>query len=265
MTMLTPNLVARIAAAPARLAAGGPARAARYFGHDGVAVTLNTNSFAHCRLAAASFAIGALVAVALGAASAGMALAQTGQPPAAAPAAPAASPAAPVVPSAPAPPSPGVLTLPPQPPPVAPLAAAPAEKPGFFGAFGQWWDQSMADFKTKMKDQQTKMDEFNKQSADAAKDAATATGQAMKSAADAMTHLTHVVEVQETCPLAGNGAADCAVAATNVCKGKGYNTGQPLDVRTAEKCADSLWVSGQPPAAAADCPVETVLLRAACQ
>ncbi|MGA7787401.1 MAG: hypothetical protein WCA56_04455 [Xanthobacteraceae bacterium] len=110
-----------------------------------------------------------------------------------------------------------------------------------------------------MKQQQTKIDEFNKQSSDAA----AATQQAMKSAVDAM-RPSHVIDIQQTCPVAGNGAADCATAATNVCKAKGYSSGQPLDVRTAEKCADSLWVSGQNPLTA-DCPVETVLLRAACQ
>ena len=159
---------------------------------------------------------------------------------------------------------PALPAMPPQPPPVAPLAAPPADKRGFLNGFGQWWDQSIADFKAKMKEQQTKLDDFNKQSADAAKDAATATGEAMKSAADAMTHFSHVIEIQETCPVAGNGAADCATAATNACKGKGYNAGQPLDVRTAEKCNASLWVSGSSPATA-DCPVETTLLRAACQ
>jgi hypothetical protein len=146
--------------------------------------------------------------------------------------------------------------LPPQPPP------PPTEKRGFLNDFGKWWDQSIADFKTRMKEQQSKLDDFNKQSADAA----SATSDAMKNAADAMVHLkvSHVIEVQEKCPLAGNGAADCATAATNACKGKGFDTGQPLDVRTAEKCADSLWMSGQTQTAA-DCPVETVVLRAACQ
>ena len=70
--------------------------------------------------------------------------------------------------------------------------------------------------------------------------------------------------MHEVCAIAGNGAADCATAATKACKAKGFETGQPLDVRTAEKCNASLWVSGQNPATA-DCPVETVLLRAACQ
>jgi len=147
-------------------------------------------------------------------------------------------------------------------PPPAPPAPAPEQR-GFLNGFGKWWDKSVADFKAKMKEQQTKLDEFNKQSADAAKDAAAATQQAMKNAADAM-RPSHMIEIQQTCPVAGNGAADCATAATDVCKAKGFNTGQPLDVRTAEKCADSLWVSGHNPTVA-DCPVETVLLRAACQ
>lgn len=201
-----------------------------------------------------------LVAAALTAATAGIALAQNNQaPPAGAPVAqqpPAQSPAQPSA------------VFPPQPPPPA-LPEPPTEKRGFLNNFGQWWDQSVADFKAKWKEQQTKLDAMNKQSADTAKDAAedaaTTTQQAMKNAADAMRlPISHVIEVQETCPLAGNGAADCATAATNACKGNGFNTGQPLDVRTAEKCSASLWVSGQNPATA-DCPVETVVLRAACQ
>ncbi|HUI15895.1 MAG TPA: hypothetical protein VL048_20740 [Xanthobacteraceae bacterium] len=153
-------------------------------------------------------------------------------------------------------------TLPPQPPPPG-LAAPPTEQRGILNGFSKWWDQSIADWKAKMQEQQTKLDAMNKQSADAAKNAATATQEALKNAADAL-RPSHVIEIQQTCPVAGNGAADCATAATDVCKAKGFSAGQPLDVRTAEKCADSLWVSGQPPTAA-DCPVETVLLRVACQ
>ncbi len=174
--------------------------------------------------------------------------------------APAAAPPAPAGLSAP-PPASGLM-LPPQPPPPG-LAGPPTEQRGFLNGFSKWWEQSVSDWKAKMKEQQTKIDDLNKQSADAAKDAATATQQAMKNAADAL-RPSHVIEIQQTCPVAGNGAADCATAATAVCKAKGFNAGQPLDVRTAEKCADSLWVSGRPPTTA-DCPVETVLLRAACQ
>ena len=156
--------------------------------------------------------------------------------------------------------------------PAAPSAVSPqsatagAEKPGFFSAFGRWWNDSVADFNAKMKEQQSKLDQFNKESSAAAKDAAAATQQAMKNAADAMVRLptSKVIEVHEVCAMAGNGAPDCEAAATNVCRGKGFNTGAPLDIRTAEKCNASLWVSGQN-TQSGDCPEETVILRAACE
>jgi hypothetical protein len=187
----------------------------------------------------------------------GMAVAQNN------PAAPAPSAAAPQTPSPPAPAQPASPAaagpaLPSQPPPV--------EKRGFLNDFGHWWDDSIASFKAKMQEQQAKANDFNKTSVDAAKDAASATQQAMKNAADAIVRLpaARVIEMHEVCALAGNGAPDCQAAAVNACRGKGFNTGQPVDIRTAEKCTTSLWVSGQNPTSN-DCPVETVVLRASCQ
>jgi hypothetical protein len=147
-----------------------------------------------------------------------------------------------------------------QPDQSASLPAAPDQKRGFLNDLGKWWDDSVANFNAKMKEQQAKLDEFNKQQSAAAKDAT----QAMKNAADAMFTPSKVIEVQQPCPVAGNGAPDCAGAATNVCKAKGFSDGRPMDIRTAERCKASLWVSGQTPTAA-DCPIETVLLRVACQ
>jgi hypothetical protein len=192
------------------------------------------------------------------AAMAGLALgqtAQTPQTPAATvptPTAPAVAPQAPEAAAAPAVPQPaGVLALPPQPPP--------AEKRGFLNDFGQWWNKSVADFGAKMKEQQSELSDFNKQSA-------AATQEAMKNAADAMVRLptSRLIEMQQVCPLAGNGAPDCQQAATTACQTKGFKAGQPVDIRTAEKCTASLWVSGQAPTSG-DCPLETVVLRAACQ
>jgi hypothetical protein len=200
-------------------------------------------------------AFGALIAIAWTAGVVSLACAQTAPAPVTAAAAPPASAQAP----APVPPQPATaIALPPQPSPPG-LPEQPAEKRGFLNNFGTWWDKSMADFKAKMQEQQTKIADFNKQSADATKEA-------MKNAADAWVRLpaSRVIETQQVCPPAGNGAPDCATAATNFCKGKGFKDGQPLDIRTAEKCAASLWVSDQTPTAA-DCPNETVLLRVACQ
>ncbi len=141
-----------------------------------------------------------------------------------------------------------------------PLPTAPEEKRGFLNGLGDWWNDSVASFSAKMKEQQAKLDEFNKQQSDAAKDAQ----EAMKKAAGAMFSTSKVIEIQQLCPTAGNGAPDCATAATNVCKAKGFSAGQPIDIRTAERCKASLWVSGQNPTIDS-CPVETVLLRVACQ
>ena len=207
---------------------------------------------------------GALLAL-LFAYACGGALAQSPPSP---PSGPSASPPAVAAPPLSEPQSP--TALPPQPPPSAAAATpqAPTEKRGFFDDLAHWWNSSVADFNAKLKEQQTKLDDFNKKSAEAAKDAATATQQAMKNAADAMVKsaTSKVIEIHAPCAIAGNGAADCATAAVNACKGQGFSDGQPLDVRTAEKCNASLWLQGQAqrPANAA-CPVETMVLRAACQ
>jgi hypothetical protein len=250
------------------MALGVPARCRRREAITGVAVTSRSLKIVTCRTAA----FGWLAAAVLSAAMPDIASSQTNQAPPAA-ASPAAAPPAGTANAQPSPPpdqaSPAApaqtppssdSALPPQPPPVAALPAPPAEKRGFLSEFGDWWKKSSDDFNAKMKEQQSKLDDFNKKSADAAKDAAAATQQAMKSALTP----SKMVEMHEVCAIAGNGAADCATAATKACKAKGFETGQPLDVRTAEKCNASLWVSGQNPATA-DCPVETMLLRAACQ
>jgi hypothetical protein len=214
-------------------------------------------------------ACGALLAL-LFACACSIALAQSGSPPSPPTSAAPATPAVPQQSDAQSSPQQGSpqLTLPPQPPPSVASSPTTAEKHGFFDDFARWWRDSVTDFNAKLKEQQTKIDDFNKKSAEAAKDAATATQQAMKSAADAMVKsaTSKVIEIHELCAVAGNGAADCASAAVNACKGKGFSDGQPLDVRTAEKCNASLWLQGQGQRSAnAECPVETVVLRAACQ
>jgi hypothetical protein len=196
-----------------------------------------------------------------------LALAQNGPSPSSATS---AAPATPVAPQQSDAQSPTTLTLPPQPPPQSVASSPPpAEKRGFFDNLERWWRDSVTDFNAKLKEQQTKIDDFNKKSAEAAKDAATATQQSMKNAADAIVKsaTSKVIEIHEPCAIAGNGAADCASAAVNACKGKGFSDGQPLDVRTAEKCNASLWLQGQGQqrSANAECPIETVVLRAACQ
>ena len=191
-----------------------------------------------------------LLAASLSAAAAGIAIAGDGQAPAADTA------AGNVVQQAPENPAPPALSrsFPGQPPPV--------NKPGFLHELGRWWD-----------DARSKFEDFKKKSDDAAKDAAAATQDAMKNAAeasrDAATAIvrlpnTRVIEVRERCQAAPNGAPDCQAAATNACRGKGFNIGKPVDVRSSENCPPAVLQSGQRPAEG-ECPVETVVLLAACQ
>jgi len=224
-----------------------------------------SNHATKAQSAAQSWIAGSFIAASVMAVPTGLAFAQTNQ---SAPAAAALAPAPVTVqPSAQQPQTatqtppaaPPGLTLPAQPQPQPPGAASPSastdQQHGFFDNLGRWWHDSVADFNAKIKEQQSKLDDFNKKSAEA-----------MSNAASAMVKLqtSKVIEIHEPCAIAGNGAADCATAAINACKGKGFKDGQPLDVRTAEKCNASLWVSGQP-STPTDCPVETVVLRAACQ
>jgi hypothetical protein len=105
--------------------------------------------------------------------------------------------------------------------------------------------------------------------------AATATGAATdamkgavevtKNAATAIVRLpnTRVVELRETCARAPNGGSDCAAAAANGCRAKGFSGGNPLDTRTAEKCDPKPPQPGQMPGLR--CASETVVIRAVCQ
>jgi hypothetical protein len=134
-----------------------------------------------------------------------------------------------------------------------PAQPPPAERPGFIAQFGHWWDQTRGKL-------------------DNPKDAANATQDAMRNAAeatkDAMTAIvrlpaTRVFELRAPCELAPNGAPDCRQAAANACRGKGFSSGDPIDVRSSENCPASVALSGREPAPG-ECPTETVVLAAAC-
>jgi len=169
----------------------------------------------------------------------------------------------------PAPP-PVPATAPAAAPAAAPMAAPilpaqpPSDQPGLLPAFGRWWHDAFGDWGAKF--DRAKQNQV-------AKDAADATGEAIKNAAaatkDAATAIvrlpgTRVVEVSEPCAVAGNGAPDCQVAATGACRKKGFNSGQPIDVRTSQECPAAVLMSGKPPAEG-ECPNETVVLRVICQ
>lgn len=161
--------------------------------------------------------------------------------------------------------APAAGALPPQPPPV--------NKPGFLHQLGVWWNDSFADFDAKMKAARDKLNDYNKQQGQAARETSAATQQALKDAAQATKDvatavvklpITRVVEFHDRCQVAGNGAPDCQTTANEACRKKGFNSGQPLDVSTSQECPARVMLSGRPPAEG-ECHDVTVVLRAACQ
>ena len=161
-------------------------------------------------------------------APAGSALAQTAQPPTA---------AAPVAPR-----KPQSARAPAAPPAAPPPSRSRRNRRrhsrprnvAFSTILARWWDKSIADFDAKMKDQQSKLDDFNK-------DSATATQDAMKSAFDAV-HPSRLVEMHEVCATAGNGAPIARPAVTNACRAKGFKCGDRRHPHRGKMHA-SLWVS----------------------
>ena len=197
-------------------------------------------------------AIMASIAVALSAAAVGSAGADDGQTPAGAGA----------VQQAPAP-APGSL----------PAQPSPANKPGFLRQLEVWWNDSFGDFNAKMKSAKDKLDDYNKQQNQAAKETSAATEQALKDAAqvtkDAATAvvklpITRVFEFHDRCQVAGNGAPDCQTTAINSCRTKGFDSGQPLDISTSQECPARVMLSGRPPVEG-ECKDVTFILRAVCR
>jgi len=172
------------------------------------------------------------------------------------------APAAPPAQQAPAAPAPGVAP-----------SQAPPSRPGFLHQLGVWWDDSFSDFNAKMRAAKDKFDDYNKQQDQAAHEASSATEQALKDAAqatkDAATAVvrlpaTRVFELTDRCAVAGNGAPDCQTTANNACRAKGFGTGRPLDVSSAQECPARVMLSGRP-LVEGECRNVTTLLRVVCQ
>jgi hypothetical protein len=167
-------------------------------------------------------------------------------------------------PPAASPSAPPSTLFPPQPPA--------ATRGGFFDQLGRWVDDSASYLQSRLKAAGSGISALNSKSTDAAKDAASATGDALKGAvsvskdaASAIVKLpaTRVIETHDRCARAPNGGSDCAGAATAACHAKGYASGSPLDVVTGHSCPNTA-LEGRLPNQG-ECVPETFVLRAICQ
>lgn len=176
------------------------------------------------------------------------AFAQTAQPPA-----PTGAPPPPVAPAQTAPqaavPAPQAATQASQPRGLFPAQPPPAAgQPGFIYEFGRWWDSTQTD------------------ASGATQDALKHAAEATKEAATALIRIPagRFIEVHQRCALAPNGAPDCRTAAANVCRAKGFQDGNPINVQSSQNCPPAVWMSGRDPTAG-QCPQETVVLMVACR
>jgi hypothetical protein len=109
-------------------------------------------------------------------------------------------------------------------------------------------------------------------SSDAAKASTAATNSFAKSAVDAVKGTSdalgklgtgRIAVGRERCGVSANGAPDCRLAAEQLCKSKGFSTGNSLENEKVEKCSALVLLRGDKKAG--ECPIEHTVTRAMCQ
>jgi hypothetical protein len=154
-----------------------------------------------------------------------------------------------------------------QPPAVIEATPAPPARPGLptppevMGAIGRFIDQSVTNLRSGV-------DASVRGAGEAIGGAAGAAGDIAKGASDAAGSVvrlpTNVVRGWEKCAVAPNGAPDCSVASVAICRAKGFQRGNSLDITSSRKCPAQVWLEGRQPNDN-ECVNESFVLRAVCQ
>jgi hypothetical protein len=153
-------------------------------------------------------------------------------------------------------PAPPLNVAPPEPPQrSAPTLPTPRET---FGAISRLIDQSISNVGAGVRGAGETLG--------ATTDAAGEIAKGVGSAAGTVARLpnTTIVSGHEVCAAAPNGAPDCGGASEALCKTKGYQRGNSLDITSAFKCPAQLWREGRAPNPQ-ECRDESFVSRAICQ
>ena len=128
------------------------------------------------------------------------------------------------------------------------------EEPGFFEGIARFFDRTFSGAGKEVEN-------FGHEAGVAAK----TTVNSAKDAAGAVVRIpgARVTSGHSKCQNAPNGAPDCVAAAEVLCKAKGFETGQSLDMTTAEVCPPKVLMSGRN--TGSECRDETFVSRALCQ
>jgi hypothetical protein len=154
-----------------------------------------------------------------------------------------------------------------QPAPASP--PQPQRSPGFLESIGRWMDESAANVN---KNLDNMWQGAARNSSDAAKASNAATSNLAKGAVDAAKDTAdalgklgtgRIAAGRERCAIAANGAPDCRLAAEQLCKSKGFSTGNSLENETVERCSPLVLLRGNKKPG--ECPIEHTVTKAMCQ
>jgi hypothetical protein len=132
---------------------------------------------------------------------------------------------------------------------------------GLFGDISHWFDEQTSWIGSGFKGARSGVENIGHEAGVAAK----STVDTAKDAAGAVTRIpgARVVTGHEKCAIAPNGAPDCVVAASAMCKSKGFASGSSVDMTTAEVCPATVYLAGRN--SGPECRSETFVSRALCQ
>jgi hypothetical protein len=128
-----------------------------------------------------------------------------------------------------------------------------------FDSIGRWFRESFESAEQRMRRAREEADNFNREAGIAAR----TTAKAARDAAESVTR-SRVVTGHQTCPPAANGAPDCVVAATALCRKHGFETGKSVDMTAAEECPTEVMLNRRQ-ALPGECKPVTFVTRAFCQ
>lgn len=140
-----------------------------------------------------------------------------------------------------------------------PPAAASAPQPGAagpFGTFGRFIDESLQGLGQGFKGAREQVDDLTGRAGSAAKDAAGTVN----------LRRPGVVAGRERCQPAPNGAPDCVIATTAMCRANGFESGSSIDMQTEQKCPVATPAGpASPPIDESQCWLESYVIRALCR
>ena len=150
---------------------------------------------------------------------------------------------------------PAVIEATPPAPPASSVLPPPHE---VLGAIGRLLDQSISNVGAGVKGAGETLGATTNAAGEIAKGVGSAAGTV------ARLPTTNIVSGHELCTAAPNGAPDCGGASVALCKTKGFERGQSLDITSAFKCPAQMWREGRAPNAT-ECVDESFVSRALCQ